>query len=127
MAFVNERIPLDERREFQISKYEKKTPSKWTIDREKNIILFRLSTNRDKPSEIAFGFVWENIIFKVVFIKETFMPNIVKWTIKSFYIPDEYKGKKEAILQELRNAMHIYGYAGLQFYDEGPVEVITNF
>ena len=45
MAFVNERIPKNERREFQISKYEKKTPSKWTINREKNIILFKCGSN----------------------------------------------------------------------------------
>lgn len=127
MAFVNERIPLDERREFQISKYEKKTPSKWTIDREKNIILFKVSTNRDEPYEIKFGFIWEDVVIKVVFIQETFMPNIVKWTLKSIYIPDEHREREEKILQDLRSAMHVYGIAGLQVHRGGPIEVIVNF
>jgi len=78
MAFVNERIPQNERREFQISKYEKKTPFFWTIDREKNFILFEIITNRDKPTEIEFGFVWQDMILDVVFNKERFQPNIVK-------------------------------------------------
>ena len=88
MAFVNEMIPQNERREFQVSKYEKKTPYFWTINREKNTISFKFETNRDEPAETEFGFVWKDAVFKVILIKETFMPNIVKWTIKNFYIPE---------------------------------------
>lgn len=127
MAFVNEMIPQNERREFQISKYEKKTPYFWTINREKNTILFKFETNRDEPAETEFGFVWKDAVFKVILIKETFMPNIVKWTIKNFYIPNEYKEKKEEILQELRDAMREYGFSGFQFYNKEPAEVIIDF
>ena len=127
MAFVNEMITQNERREFQISKYEKKTPFFWTIDREKNIILFEITTNRDEPTEIEFGFVWRDVVLDVTFNKETFQPNIVKWTIKSMHIPDEYKEQKEEIVQELRNAMCVYGFSGFQFYKKESVEVIINF
>ena len=127
MAFVNERISQNERREFQISKYEKKTPFFWTIDREKNFILFEIITNRDKPTEIEFGFVWQDMILDVVFNKERFQPNIVKWTIESLDIPNEFKEHKDERMQELRNAMRVYGFSGFQFYKKGPVEVITNF
>ena len=40
MAFINEWVEENDEREFTIPGYKKYVPTKWTIDRERNIILF---------------------------------------------------------------------------------------
>ncbi len=128
MAFVNERIPREERREIQISTYKRKTPSKWTIDREREAMLFKYMDNIDTPSEIDFGFIWKEHVFDVKFFQETSSPNIVKWTLRSnINIPSYYESEKEDIMEALRDAMRVYGFSGHKFYDEEPAEVIINF
>lgn len=127
MAFVNEKVPQNERREFRISRSERVTPKFWTIDREKKAILFDYWTNIDKPSEIEFAFVWKEKVFDITFYKETYRPNIVKWTIESMYIPPEYKSEEKDIMDALRDAMRVYGFSGFEYFDQGPIEVIINF
>ena len=126
MAFVNERIPKNERREFQVSKYQKITPFTWTIDRERNIFLFECGYHIE-TAETEFRFVWEGKVFKVVLKKDTFMPNIVKWSISDFIIPDEYKCKEEIILENLREAMKVYGFSGYEYNNSRTAEVVINF
>lgn len=127
MAFVNESIPREERREFKIGNVEKRTPAYWTIDRERDAILFKYWTNIDEPSEIQFAFVWKEKVFDITFHKETYEPNIVKWTLTSVYIPPEYKKEEKNIMDALRDAMRVYGFSGFQYYDQGPIKVIINF
>lgn len=127
MAFVNERIPKNERREFQVSKYQKITPFTWTIDRERDIFLFECGSNWDEPSEIEFIYVWKNIRFDIILKKETYSPNIVKWSISDFIIPDEYKCKEEIILENLREAMKVYGFSGYEYNNSRTAEVVVNF
>ena len=127
MAFINERVPKEQKKEFAIPNYRTITPSFWTIDKEKNIILFDYWTNIDKPNEEYFALVINSSIIKVKLWRETEHPNIVRWSGISVDIPSSCKLDKSTILEILREAMKTYGMSGFQFYDEGPIETIIEF
>ena len=128
MGFVNERVPENERKDFKIPSYYKVvTPKYWTIDREKSIILFKYWTNIDEPSEKYFAFIWKDEIVNLTFICEIPDVNTVKWSIKNISIPKPVEGEKNKILDELREAMSVYGFSGYSFAKVKAEEVIIDF
>ncbi len=113
MAYVNERIPKEERQEYELSCRTVK-PRMWTIDKEKNVKLFEYWTNIDNPCEKYFGLIWHDYIIEVVLIKEI-KENTVYWSLGSISIPIELKQCEKEIVEDLREAMKVYGSDGTQF------------
>ena len=113
MAFINERISKEERQEYELSCRTVK-PRKWTIDKEKNVKLFEYWTNIDNPCEKYFGLIWHDYIIEVVLLKEI-QENTVFWSLKSIRIPVELKSNEQDIIEDLREAMKVYGSDGTQF------------
>ncbi len=127
MAFINERVPKEQKKEFTIPNYKTITPSKWTIDKEKQIYLFKYWTNIDKPNEEYFALIINENVITVKLWCEVEHPNIVKWSVVNINISSECEFDKNTILEILREAMKTYGMSGFQFYDEGPIKTIIKF
>ena len=113
MAFINERIPKEERCEYVLS-YRKIKPRKWTIDKEKNVKLFKYWTNIDNPREKYFGLIWHDYIIEVILHEETKI-NTVFWSLESISIPIELKQCEKEIIEDLREAMKVYASDGTKF------------
>lgn len=113
MAFINERISKEERFEYVLS-YRKIKPRKWTIDKEKNVKLFKYWTNIDNPCEKYFGLIWRDYVIEVILLEETKI-NTVFWSLGSISIPIELKQCEKEIVEDLREAMKVYGSDGTQF------------
>lgn len=127
MAYVNERVPKEEARGYMIPNYKEIVPFSWTIDREKDIKLFKYWANMDDPSEIYFALVWKGMVIKVVLRKEV-VENTVIWHLKALNIPEEYSLEKEKVLVELRQALKEYGLSGYMIIKRTiSTETLCNF
>jgi len=126
MAYVNEIIPEEEKRTYMIPGYKEITPSILTIDREKNIKLFKYWTNIDEPHEVSFAFVYQENVVKMVLIKHV-KENTVTWNLKSIRIPDELLSQKQEVMDELRKALKTYGLFGYQLGKPRNTETVVNF
>lgn len=133
MAFVNEMVPNADKKEFHIPDYKTVTPSFWTIDRDKKIILFDYWTNIDKPSEILFALVCDDIVIRVTLGQLLYTEeNKCRWNLLNIKIPDDCKRSKEQILNILREAIKAYGVSGYTFpvpnaIPKKPCEIIIGF
>lgn len=113
MAFVNEYVPEKEIRTFEIPPYGRKvTPHRWTVNKEKNTILYNYSTNKDRPNEKHFVFFMDDHIILLTLNCELFVnTNTVKWRMQSISeIPKDLV--EIEILNELREAIKVYGCTG---------------
>lgn len=123
MAFFNERIPKEERCEYILS-HRTITPKSWTIDKDRNIKLFKYWSNIDDPNEKLFALIWHEYVIEIVMYQKM-QGNTVYWYLKGINIPKEINSVEQDILIDLRNAMKIYG-CGYQFSNwitESDVEV----
>lgn len=126
MAYVNERVPEEEKKAYMIPGYKEITPFCWTIDKEKNIKLFDYWTNIDNPSEQYFAFVWGDVVVKLTLLQSG-RDNTVTWNLRSIKIPNDLVEKREEILAELREALRVYGMFGYEIRKTPDVEVVINF
>ena len=111
MAYINERVPKGEERIFDLGYGRKKTPGKWTIDKEKGYILFKDYTEIDEPVNEHFVFVYKNRVITMVLNGSEFAdPDTIIWKITGIRIPDELS--REEVLSELREALKGYGCFG---------------
>ena len=112
MAYINERVPKEERRTFYLGAYEREvTPKKWTIDKKKGYILFEDYTEIDDPINEHFAFVYKDKVITMVLNGSEFADlHTVIWKITGINIPDDFS--KEEVLSELREALKVYGCFG---------------
>lgn len=106
MAYVNERVKPEERRTFSLSGWGRhKTPTRWTIDREKDYILFKILTERENPDEILFGFYYKGKAYELDMRQASGATNF-EWRFygggQTYYPAD--------MLEELRKAFAVYGF-----------------
>ena len=129
MAYINERVPKEERRPFDLGDGREKTPKYVTIEKEKNYILFHDYTEIDEPVNEHFVFVYKNKVIRMVLNGSEFTdPNTVIWKITAINIPSDFT--REEVLSELREALTVYGCFGTppsMEYGEKHERVITDF
>ena len=111
MAYINEFVPKEERRTFDLGYGREKTPGIWTIDKEKGYILFKDYTEIDDPVYEHFAFVYKNQVITMILDGSEFAdPDTILWKLAGITIPDELS--KEEVLSELREALKGYGCFG---------------
>ena len=111
MAYINERLPKEERITYDLGYGRTKTPKYVTIDRDKNFLLFHDYTEIDEPVNQHFVFVYKNQVITMVLDGSEFAdPDTKIWKIRGIIIPDELS--KEEVLSELREALKVYGCFG---------------
>ena len=111
MAYINEFVPKEEERTFDLGYGRKKTPGIWTIDKEKGYIFFKDYTEIDEPVNQHFVFVYKNKVITMVLNGEEFDETDTRiWKIGGITIPEEFS--REEVLDELRKAVVAYGFSG---------------
>lgn len=91
MAFENEKVTQEERKNFQLKGIKNPLsptlptlkPTYWTIDKEKNVYLFRIGTHRDYPNEELFFYKWKDQEFILPIKKENRLPDTRIWSLNT--------------------------------------------
>ena len=127
MAYINEYVPEGEKRSFLIPGYTtERTVSKWTIDKEKDYILFKYLRDRDNPIDEYFAFVYKGRVIDMVLNGSEFIdPDIKKWKITRISIPEDLN--REEVLSELRKALMAYGCYGSPVNILDPGKAVADF
>lgn len=126
MAFVNDLLKDDEIREYKISDYNIIEPGAGTIDREKNLKLFYTGHPHEDMVENYFAFIWDERLIRVTMAK-ILTDNSVIWRLKAIDISRNSDLDRNEVLQELRNAMKVYGLTGYSIVPYDDVEVEIDF
>ena len=121
MAYVIERIDKHERKGYMVPGYKEISPSKWVIDKEKDIKIFKYWTNIDEPHEEYFALVHKELVSKVVLISDYIDGNTVRW--KAYFPLD----LSEELVQELRDAMKVYKSFGSPIPSLATADVVIDF
>ena len=114
MAFINEWIKAEDRVEYNIPEYGKYTPTTWTIDKERNIILFEYADGGEyMPDIIRFALIINGEIFRYRMMR-TITGDELFWEISPVTpkIESPNKEKADKILEE---ALMEYGFSGSPF------------
>lgn len=122
MAFVNEFVKDEEMREFEIPGYMEYTPTVWTIDRERNVILFDyLDGNEYLPDLYEFALVIGNDIF-CYRMGRYIEKNHIMWKggFGSKISDKQYTEEADELLKE---ALIVYGTIGSPFDKNNDVTV----
>ena len=130
MAFEIERVPKDERGNEYILPGWSSTAHPgmfWTIDRERNIILFKFRTPVDWPDQPYFAFIWKDHPISVQLKKHLPGNNTVEWSLIELSLPKEIENCREEVLVDLREAMKTFGLFGSLFFIDKPVNVVIKF
>ena len=120
MGFVNEHVKKEERRTF-VDKYGTEySPSVWTIDREKDEILFWVSTDREPPHYQSFIFYYKKCLVKFD-VDWKVKDKICTWELINLYIPSQLN--KEEVISELKEAFNTYRVSGSPLFTDDEYEV----
>lgn len=113
MAYINESVSEEEAREFELPPFRRKvTKREWTIDKEKDAILFKCGVDRDNPKEEYFYFYYKGKIVDMILDGSEYAnPNTIKWKLVTISIPQGLR--RDEVLKELRKAVQVYGFYGL--------------
>jgi hypothetical protein len=115
MAFVNEYVKKEDRRTFVTAYGIKVTPSKWTIDKEEEVILFKDFVDREPPHHEHFILYYKGYVIELIMHQVVINPNIVKWRVLSINFPKELEYAE--VMSELKEAFVVYGYNGAPFWN----------
>jgi hypothetical protein len=115
MAFVNEYVAEKDSRTFVTAYGRKLTPGKWTIDKEKDVILFWRKKDQEPPHDEDFIFYYRGYVIDLTMHQIVIDPNIVKWRVLSINIPKELEYGE--VMLELKEAFVVYGYNGSPFWN----------
>ena len=112
MAFINEWVEENDEREFAIPGYNKKyVPTKWTIDRERNIILFAYFRGSEYlPNLYKFALVIGDDVFCYE-MGRCIKGNNITWK-GGFGSKDNSIQYTEEADELLKEALKVYGYCG---------------
>ena len=128
MTFVNEEVP-----EQDIEKYGLRAINKqflkgdfdyrWTIDRQRNIYLRWMHSNREEPSENEFSFYWKGTLLKIRLKSRgegvrggkgsTTWAIVPRLGSTSLWLPEELASKREEIIADLKDALRAFKDFGL--------------
>ena len=124
MAFINDLLNDEEIKEYKLSEYNIIEAGAGTIDREKNLRLFYNGHPREDMVTNYFIFDWKGTIIRVT-MNKILKKNSVLWQLRAINIPAGCGLDKNEVLEELRNAMRVYGYKGYSIikYDDVDVEI----
>ncbi len=113
MAYINEFVSREEERVFELPPYSRKvTKRKWTIDKAKDAILFQDGVDRENPEDEYFYFFYKGKIVNIILNGMEYVDsNTKKWKITGISIPNGLK--REEVLDELREALRVYGQRGM--------------
>ena len=126
MAFVNDLLNDEEIKEYKLSEYNIIKAGAGTIDREKNLRLFYNGHPHEDMVKNFFIFDWKGIIIRVT-MNKILKKNSVLWQLRAIDIPAGSGLGKNEVLEELRNAMRVYGYKGYSIIKYDDVEVEIDF
>ena len=117
MGFVNEYIKENQR--VFVDKNGKKYSSDiWTIDKEKDEILFLVRQDKEPPHYYVFKFFIQKHLISLTASRGSSVIKNAKWKLESISIPKELDTKE--VLNELEKAFITYGWTGWNMfnYDE---------
>ena len=122
MGFVNSRLSEDEMKEYDIPRYGKVKFGGGTIDREKGIRLFDYANGPVREPSDLFDFVfdWDGCVI-FVGLKQKLENGIVSWSLDYIKIPENAKMERSEVIEELRQAMKVYGYEGYRYF-KSPIQ-----
>ena len=124
MAFINEWVEENDEREFAIPGYRKPyTPTMWTIDRERNVILFEYANGGEYlPDLFKFALVVNDKIYCYE-MGRIVISNDITWKggFGSKKSNIQYTDEVDELFKE---ALIVYGFSGNPFTKSKNVSVI---
>ena len=124
MGFINSRLSEDEIREYDIPEYRKFKFGGGTIDREKGIRLFKYANGpgdiRDPSNLFDFVFDWDGCVM-FVGLKRKLENSTISWSLDYLDIPESTQLERSEVIEELRQAMKVYGYEGYRYF-KSPIQ-----
>jgi hypothetical protein len=143
MAFVNEHIPEEDIKKYEIAKWDEKflkghyQPS-WTVDRVHDIYLRYMSCGREESSNRwTFCFYWKGHVLSVEVdvsggeavngvLPRTY--SLVGLTIPLFDpLPNQLLGSRDHLLEDLKAALVGFGDYGVHSIWAGPLSISFRF
>ncbi|HHY72205.1 MAG TPA: hypothetical protein GX497_03090 [Bacillus bacterium] len=119
MAFANELMTKEETAEFKAKaipnpgyRREILEPRRWTIDREKNVILIWCRRERFEPYDQYFLLLWKDIPIPMKLRDSWVSAPTREWELIYIEIPNELREKQDEIIQSLKDALVVYAYDG---------------
>ncbi|PYG85609.1 hypothetical protein LY28_03297 [Ruminiclostridium sufflavum DSM 19573] len=119
MAFVTERMTKEEKDNFAAraipnpgNKFFILKPSKWTIDRENNVILVWALEEREEPHDNHFLLCWKDTPITVKLGECWTEGSPRTWELRHIKIPENLKAQQDEIIQILKDALEGYGFDG---------------
>ncbi len=112
MAYKNVELPRGEKRAFKLPYYAvEREVSEFTIDEDKDYVLFKGTVDKDRPDEEPFYFYFKGEVIPMHMRSEGIAENTVKWKFIDIDIPVSLN--RDEVLSELREAFTVYGVRGL--------------
>jgi hypothetical protein len=119
MAFTNERLTKEEKDNFVAraipnpgNNFFTLKPSKWTIDRENNVILVWALEEREEPHDNYFLLCWKDTPIPVKLGEYWTAGSSRTWELRYIKIPENLKTQEDEIIQRLKEALEVYGFDG---------------
>lgn len=140
MAFVNEELTQEERELFaqrdikdplDYMNKSKLIPSYWTIDKEREAILFSIGIQREWPDEVVFFYQLRETEIILSLKRRIVLPNTIIWSLNNTcYNPFE-KMKDQKLVGEMKNllkmALEQFGVKGKPNGKKEAIEVVFEF
>lgn len=130
MAFVNEYVSQDEIQKYGLGAIDKRYfrgdyKTQWTRDHARDIYLRHMRNGGEEGIwQQTFTFYWKGTLIEVGLAVrgdgEKNGKELRIWGLRYISIPNELEEYREEILSDLRDALMVYGVAGL-------IEPSTNF
>lgn len=112
LAYINEFVSAKERRTFKNSYGSEISTRFWTIDRQRDYILFNYFEDREPPHDNSFIFYYKGFTLVLRVSQRIFTePNIITWRLLLVSIPEQLD--KKELFKELESAFAAFGYNGM--------------
>jgi len=115
MAFVNIRLTTEQREEFVKKNISNPispvlpplNPALWTIDKDKDVYLFKIGTHRDYPYDVLFYYSWKDCDMILPLKRKYVSPYICAWDLKTEWKQPINNIKDRAIQCEMINDLKL--------------------
>ena len=123
MAFVNEKIPEEEKEKFEFPVFtetdgSKPTLWKWTIDKERDAFL--VITDKEgggyqgTPETCHFALSWRgnfiNFIGELQFLGNSRSEQSISWKVSKLVISSEIKNRHDEVFELIRESLDVMGW-----------------
>ena len=133
MGFINEFISAEDIIKFDIHavnfRYLKSNRNpNWTIDRERNIYLRRMTTGREEfAADSEWTLYWKGTLIPVdLTVSGEKLPDdedLAHYKLRNIVVPDDLRDKRSEILGDLKDALSVFAGGGV--YAGHPVAKTT--